>query len=429
MDSRTAWVAKRIPAMALAAFSLPASASGFQLLEQNASGLGNAYAGSAAVAEDASTVYFNPAGMTRLQRAELSAGAAVIRPSYRYSNADSQTGVLSGNGGDAGAPAVLPNAYGSYAVRPNLYLGLGIGAPFGLKTEYDNPWSGAAQSVKFDVKTVNLNPSVAWRASENWAFGAGVNYQKIDIDYVRAVSVAAAPYAASTARFKADDTGTGWNVGVLFAASPAMRVGMSYRSSVSYTVTGDLTVTGPVPALNAAGSSTARANVKLPSTFILSVVQKLDDRWEMLGDLSRTQWSSIRQVDIERSSGPASGQVAQSLQADFRDTWRLAFGGTYLINDAWRYRFGIAYDQSPVKGADQRLVSLPDNDRLWFSSGVQWQPRPGARLDLGLAYLYIRPAAIHNDQRAAAPTANRGLVDGRYTGSVVILGLQYSQAF
>lgn len=429
MAYKTAWAVKSMQAAAFAAFSLSANASGFQLLEQNASGLGNAYAGAAAVGEDASTVFFNPAGMTRLQNAEISAGAALIRPSYRYTNADSQTGVLAGEGGDAGALAALPNVYGAYALRPDVYVGLGIGAPFGLKTEYDSPWAGAAQSLKFDVKTLNVNPSIGWRANEKWSFGAGVNYQKINIDYVRSVSVAAAPYAASSAQFKAEDTGTGWNVGALFTVSPAMRIGMSYRSAIKYSVTGDLLVTGPVAALNAAGSSAARANVKLPSSFILSVVQKLDDRWEMLGDLSRTQWSSIRQVDIERTSGLASGQIAQTLHTDFRDTWRVAFGGTYLINDAWRYRFGIAYDQSPVKGADQRLVSLPDNDRLWFTSGVQWQVRPGARLDLGAAYLHIRPAAIHNDQRAAAATANRGLVDGRYEGSVVILGLQYSHAF
>jgi len=406
-----------------------ASASGFQLLEQNASGLGNAYAGSAAVAEDASTVFFNPAGMTRLQGSEISLGGSAIRPSYKYVNENSRTGVLAGDGGDAGGVAALPNAYATQALGRELYLGLGIGAPFGLKTEFDNPWAGAAQSVKFAVKTKNLNPSLAWRVNDKISLGGGLNYQKVDIDYVRAVSVAAAPYAASTARFKADDTGVGWNVGALFDVSPAMRIGASYRSSIKYTVTGDLTVTGPVPALNAAASSGAEARVKLPSTFILSVVQKLDDRWEMLGDLSRTGWGSIHQVDIVRTSGASSGQTAQTLHTDFRNTWRVAFGGNYLINEAWSSRFGIAYDQSPVKGAEQRLVSLPDNDRLWFSTGVQWRPAKGARVDVGASYLYIRKAAIHNDQTSAVAASNRGLVDGYYDGSVLILGLQYSQAF
>lgn len=429
MEMRKAAAIRELAVMVCVVSAGAANASGFQLLEQNASGLGNAYAGSAAVAEDASTIFFNPAGMTRLQGAELSLGASAIRPSYQYTNANSRSGVLMGEGGDAGGLAALPNAYGSYALNQNLYLGLGIGAPFGLKTEYDNPWVGAAQSLKFDVKTKNLNPSVAWRVSDKLSLGAGLNYQKVEIDYVRAVSVAAAPYAASSARFKADDTGVGWNVGMLFNVSPAMRVGMSYRSAIKYTVNGDLTVTGPVSALNAAGTSGAEARVKLPGTFILSVAQKLDDRWEMLGDLSRTSWSSIRQVDIVRTTGAGAGQTAQTLHTDFRSTWRVALGGTYLLNDAWRYRFGIAYDQSPVKGASQRLVSLPDNDRLWFSSGVQWQPRKGTRLDLGASYLYIRSAAIHNDQTSSSPTANRGLVDGHYDGSVFILGLQYSQAF
>ncbi|WP_018605083.1 OmpP1/FadL family transporter [Uliginosibacterium gangwonense] len=406
-----------------------AGASGFQLLEQDASGLGNAYAGSAAVAEDAGTIYYNPAGMTRLKDMEISLGVAAIRPSYKYNNGNSTSGVLNGDGGDAGGVSALPNAYGSYAVSKNVYLGVGVGAPFGLRTEYDNPWVGAAQSLKFDIKTKNVNPSLAWRVNDKLSVGGGINVQKIDIDYSRAVSVAAPSLAASTARFKADDTATGWNLGAIYQASQSMRLGVSYRSAIKYKVKGNLSVTGPVAALNAAGTSEAEAQVKLPSTFILSVVQQLDERWEMLGDISHTSWSDIHEVDIIRSSGAAAGQVAQVLDTDFRDTWRVALGGTYRVNDAWRARFGIAYDQSPVKGASTRLVSLPDNDRVWLSTGAQWAFAKDSRLDLGLTYLYIHKTQVHNDQTSSTATANRGLVDGYFKGSVWVLAMQYSQAF
>ena len=159
---------KLIPALLLVAFSGSASASGFQLLEQNLSGLGNAYAGSAAVAENASTIYFNPAGMTQLQDREVSGGLAAIGPSFKFKDEGSQVGALAGagNGGDAGGWAAVPNGYVSWALTKDVYVGLGIGAPFGLKTEYDDLWVGAAQATMFEVKTFNINPSVAYRLND-----------------------------------------------------------------------------------------------------------------------------------------------------------------------------------------------------------------------------------------------------------------------
>ena len=154
---------KVVPALMALAFAGTAGASGFQLTEQNASGLGNAYAGQAAVAENASTIYYNPAGMTQLQDREFSLGLAAIGPSFNFHDQGSSVGALAGtgDGGNAGGWAALPNGYLSWAVSKDVYLGLGFGAPFGLKTEYDNPWLGAAQSTMFDIKTYNVNPSIA----------------------------------------------------------------------------------------------------------------------------------------------------------------------------------------------------------------------------------------------------------------------------
>ncbi len=135
---------KLIPALLLVAFSSVASASGFQLMEQNASGIGNAYAGSAAVAEDASTIYFNPAGMTQLKEREISGGISAVGPSFHFHDQGSSVGALagSGDGGNAGGWAAIPNGYLSWALNKDLYVGVGVGAPFGLKTEYDDPWLG-----------------------------------------------------------------------------------------------------------------------------------------------------------------------------------------------------------------------------------------------------------------------------------------------
>ena len=135
---------RALPALLMAVFSGTASAAAFQLWEQNASGLATAYAGSAAVADNASTVFFNPAGMTQLSGIQLSAGVTGVKPSFEFRN-DGSSGLLGsgGNGGDAGGWSTVPNAYFSVQLAPDWFLGFGVSAPFGLSTEYeDSNWIG-----------------------------------------------------------------------------------------------------------------------------------------------------------------------------------------------------------------------------------------------------------------------------------------------
>jgi long-chain fatty acid transport protein len=224
---------------------------------------------------------------------------------------------------------------------------------------------------------------------------------------------------------KLDDTAWGWNLGGLFKLAPTTKLGVSYRSKIRYSATGTITGNSASPAVNAAVSSNASASVTLPDTFIASLAHQLNDRVELLGDISWTGWSSIPKLDIVRTSGAQAGTVAQTLDTDFRDTWRLAVGSNYKMNDVWKLKFGIAYDQTPVKGASTRLTSLPDNDRIWLSTGAQWKVSSNSTLDFGLAYLYLRDADIDNDQTAAG----RGRVRGTYEDSGWIMGAQYSFSF
>jgi len=426
---------RALPAVLLAAFSGGAGAGGFQLLEQNASGLGNAFAGSAAVAENASTIFFNPAGMTQLKEREVSLGVSAIKTSYKFKDAGSSVGGLAGtgDGNDGGGWGYVPNAHLSWALGKDLYLGLGVGAPFGLKTEYDSPWVGAAQSIMFDIKTVNLNPSLAYRLNDQVSLGAGVSYQKIDVEYQRLAAVlpvfpvgpGAIDLTQHRATLTADDTGWGWNLGALFSLDAATKLGVSYRSKVKYSLEGNIAVTGGASALdaafNASQSSPVKADLELPDTAIVSVAQKLDDHWDMLGDLSWTGWSSIEQLKIVNAN---SGATVQTIDAHFRDTWRVALGANYKLSEASKLKFGIAYDQTPVQDAAHRLTALPDNNRVWFSVGGQWKPAPTSAVDVGVAYLRVKDAPIDNDQ---APL--RGRVTGTYEDKAFILGAQYSQAF
>lgn len=411
-------VAQALAAALAVGLASSAGASGFQLLEQNASGLGNSYAGSAVIGENASTVFYNPAAMTKLSGGNVSTGLSIIKPSYNFKNDGSSNGAAAtgSQGGDAGGWAALPNLYGTWQLSDRWVAGFGVGSPFGLKTEYENDWVGRFQSTIFDIKTYNVNPSLAVKATDAVSVGFGLNYQRMEAMYQRQAATVAPSYQATTVTLDATSEAYGWNSGLTVKVSPSTDIGFSYRSKMFHHLGGTLNSSNPQLVPNAF----AKANITLPDTYIFSVAQQISDRWEMLGDLSRTNWSSVDKVDIVRTS---SGQVAQTLDANFRDTWRLALGGVYKIDDQWKWKYGLAYDQSPVRGAEERLVSLPDNNRYWFSTGVQWQLDKTSVVDLGAAYLYIPKSKIDANQ------AGRGHVVGSYDGSIVILGAQLTKSF
>lgn len=406
-----------IPALVTLLFAGYAGASGFQLFEQNASGIGNAFAGSAAVAENAGTIFFNPAGMTKLQARELSLGVAAIKPSIKFSNNGSTNPLAFGggsatgtDGGDAGGWNYIPNAYLSLALTKDLYAGIGLSVPFGLATEYDSDWYGRYQSIKFSIKTYNVNPTIAYRVNDKVSLGFGVNWQRLEAEYIRQATPTA------QVKLKADDDVWGWNVGALFQLSPSTRLGLSYRSAMAYTLNGDF---------SGAVNDPAKADIKLPDTAILSVAQGLTDRWELLGDISWTGWSSLDTVDIINKN---TGAVQQQLIGKCTDAWRAALGTNYKLSDAWKLKFGIAYDESPVPDAQRRLVSLPDSNRTAFAAGVQWKPGKASTLDVGLEYVSMKGAEIENNQDSPAALA-QGLVKGSYNSSALILGAQYSMGF
>src|SRR5450830_334633 len=155
---------------------IAAQAAGFALAEQSSSGLGNAFAGGAASAEDASTVFFNPAGMSRLSGKQIAVAVHDITPSAKFSGTGASGTDM---GGDAGGSTFVPNAYFTMEMQPNLKMGVGVNAPFGLQTEYDAAWVGRYQAIKSKIKTINVNPSIAYQVNDALSVGAGLDYQHI----------------------------------------------------------------------------------------------------------------------------------------------------------------------------------------------------------------------------------------------------------
>lgn len=433
---KAARILRIIPAMTLGLGGTSAYAAGFQLLEQNASGIGNAYAGSAALADNASTIFFNPAGMTQLTGVNVSAGVTAIRPSFRFDNNGSvgPGGLPLGGdqGGDAGSWGFVPNAYISWQLNPDWYLGLGVGAPFGLMTEYEDGWIGRFHSQEFSIESVNINPSVAYKVNERLSIGAGISWMQLDAQYRRAAAPVVLPAALGgrylgdvNAKLNMKGDAWGWNLGLLYQLTPSTRIGLSYRSKIKLDADGttrfsrDPRIPAAIP-VPVPGPVHASTSVELPDTAVLSVVHDLNPRWQILADVSWTGWSSIPSLDIDNGN-PA---LNDNLDLRFRDTWRVALGAHYKVNPRWTLKGGLAWDQSPVHEARYRPTSLPDSDRYWVSIGAQYHFNERTSVDIGYAHLFVKSTSIDNDS-----AASKGTVRGDYRSDANLLGVQVSHRF
>lgn len=412
-------------AAVLAGTSGLTAAAGFALIEQSGSGMGNAFAGAAATAEDASTIFFNPAGLTKLEGRNFSVAGHVIGLSAKFSDNGSSTppagiATLGGNGGNAGDTAFVPNAYFSMPLGDRMVLGIGVNAPFGLVTEYDSDWVGRFQGIKSDLKTINVNPTIAYKVNDAVSVGFGVNYQQFDAELTNAVVLG--PNTEGLVKLEADDDGFGWNAGVLFQTGPSTRIGFSYRSAIDYTLEGDVTVTDPTGAVIGAVSGAATADVTLPDMFSLSLVHTLNDKVDLLADVTFTRWSEIQTVRI---INPATGATRDTLVLNFDDTTRYSIGLNYKFTDRFIGKVGVALDESPVSDQD-RTVRLPDTDRKWISVGGGWKVGQAGKLDFGYAHLFTSDSSIDQTRGNAAAF---GRVAGTYEASIDILSVQYSMSF
>lgn len=398
-----------------------AHAAGFALIEQSGSGMGNAYAGGSAIAEDASTIFFNPAGMAYIEGTQAVGALHLIKPSAEFNNQGSVKAAglppLGGEGGDAGDLAFVPNFYYKSNLTDSIDFGLGVNAPFGLKTEYDDDWLGRFQGVKSEVKTININPAIAFKVNDQLSLGFGVSAMWIEAELTSAVNLGV---SERTSKVKGDDWGFGFNMGAIYQVTPDTRVGMAYRSKVEQHLDGDVKFSisnGPTP------NGDVKADVTLPENLSVSAFSRLNDTWDLMGDVTWTRWSQFKELAIYRDSGSLLSKTTEN----WENTMRYSIGVNYHYSDTLKLRAGLAYDEEAIKD-EFRTVRIPGNDRKWLSLGAGWQLAPNSKLDVGYAHLFISDAEIDDNQTTAVPLG-KGRVRGDYDGSVDILSFQYTHNF
>lgn len=449
-------------------------ASGFQIQEQNVTNLGLAYSGTAALAEDASTGWYNAAGLTRLGESQIVLSANLIQGNFDFTASSAKTplpvavislqpvrtapGDVPGeNTDDPGTTNFVPAFYISKRLDDRWVVGFNVTAPFGLNSEYKETGIARYLATKSSLETFNFSPSIAYQIFKCLSFGIGPDAQfgKARLD-VRIGDGNATRDGFQKNR--AEGWGYGWHAGILWSPWDTTRLGLTYRSHVNFHGEGysenqvsyaeidagiaDLTLFG-----DAAGTYTlqrVRADITLPETWTLSLYHAFNQCLALTADAAWTNWSRFHTLRLRFQPGASiailpqvfSGAVTTAgLDTDtwehFKDARRVALGLIYTMNTQWLFRIGSAYDQSPVRD-DFRTARLPDSDRVWAAIGGAYTLNRALRIDFGYAYLFFDDASLNERSPFIAgsdtPISSATLV-GNYDSNANIVGIQMRYDF
>jgi len=392
-----------------------AVAGGISLYEVGTADVGLASAGYSARAQDASTVFTNPAGMTRLAGDQLTLGAQFLYADLSFSAGQGTSPALgSNNGGNPVSWFPGGGMFYSHSVSPDLKVGLAITGNFGSAVKYDAGWVGRYRAQEGTLLGVSILPSAAWRINENLSVGASLNAMYGKLKNEVAVNNIIGPDGS----LALDDNtwGFGANVGLLYEMDRSTRFGITYNSPVNLNFRAQTQWNGIGTGIRAllASRGLLDANVDLgvtvPQGVNASFYREIDPRWAVLGSLGWQQWSKFGQVDVGVDSNDPIGLTTR---LNFKDTWHVAGGAQYKLSDSWLLNGGIAYD-SGFQDNNSIALALPANAAWRFGVGGQKEESPTFNWGWSLEYLY--GGSLHSDITGSAPVAlgGRGDVVGSF---------------
>lgn len=406
-----------------------ANAAAFQLAEVSTSGLGRAYAGEAAIADNASVVATNPALMSLFKTAQFSTGGVYIDSrinmngdvdaavkslamSFTKSGSASQRNVVPG--------AFVPNLYFVAPVNDKFALGAGMNVNFGLKSEYDDSYNAGVFGGKTDLSAINLNLSGAYRVTEGLSLGLGVNavYAKAQVERNAGIIVDSVKDQQVQNALKTVDSqtkipnyltskdksvvslqdkaawGFGWNAGVMYQFNEANRIGLAYHSKVDIDFT-DRTASS-LGKKDIVAGKTGNLTFTLPDYLELSGFHQLTDKLAVHYSYKYTHWSRLTKLHASYENG----EKAFDKELQYSNNSRVALGASYNLYEKLTLRAGIAYDQAASR--HQRSAAIPDTDRTWYSLGATYKFTPNLSVDLGYAYLKGKKVHFKEAQEVAS---------------------------
>lgn len=398
-----------------------ARAGGLLLYEYGTAEPGLAAAGYAARAQDASTAFTNPAGMTQLDGTQVLVGGQLMWMNTQFSiDGATSPGLGSGDGGRVyGSNGYVPGggAFLTHRVSPDLALGFAVAGNFGSMLDYDDGWVGRYRVQDADLVGVSVMPSIAYRVNDQLSLGAGLNgmYGMFD----QRVAINNALPSLGDGRLEIDDDTWGWgaNVGVLYEPTPVTRLGLTYTSEIDLDFRGPAQFSGIGPILTALlqsrGLLDARVDVgaKVPQQVMGSVYTAIDDSWALLGNLGWQDWSEFgeTEIGIDNTQSP----ISLTNPLSFDDTWHAAVGAQYHTNDRWKMNFGLAYDSGFQDGNDVSPL-FPVNSAWRF--GIGGERQAGESFKWGFTTELLYGGNLHVDKRSMLPPVlgGRGDLGGSY---------------
>lgn len=403
-----------------------AMAAGFHLREQSAAAQGNAFAGATAGAENNSYAYFNAAGLTRHKGNQFTAGATYIVPRAEATNVKGRVpGSPDARGQDVNNivhSAWAPNGTYSHQVDDKLTIGASLNVPFGMITKYDSQWAGSDHGVTSKLESIALTPMAAYKLTDKLSVGAG-----LPIQYISARLTNSVAYGRADTAIKGDTADIGYQLSALYELNDDTRFGINYRSEINHKFKGD--ISSP----NAAGIGMGSVlnqdiSVKLDTPAMLSMgaYHQINDKWAVMAEWQRVFWSSFKSLDVVGSdtTNPATGSyLISSTPENWRDTDFFAVGASYQIDNQWKLRLGMAYDQTAVRKKD-RTVRIPDSDRLWYSAGLGYQYNENLSFDMAYTYIQAKNASVDTP----ADGTHRG-VYAEYNNSIKLWGISATYRF
>ena len=412
-------------AASLASVPTLSHAAGFQLAEYSATGLGRAYAGEAAMADNASAQWRNPAMLTYLHGTQVSTGAIYVNP-----NVDVHGDVTLGNSSrnaesnDYANDAVIPNFYLSHQINETLVAGLALGTNYGMETELGSDFAASHFGDEAMVKTMEANANLGYQLTDAISIGGGVRYV-IGEGHFGATSPAQSPLVQGTTLkyMEGEDTAWGWQAGAAWQINPSNRVGLTYKSEVDLKLSGTAKIFTGTTVFNDAGYMV----LTMPATAEIASFHQVTDKLALHGSINWTDWSSFEKLEAELDK--LGTQMVK--EENWKDNYRFALGATYQLDSKLALRSGVAYDMGAVSDQN-RTITIPETDRIWLSIGAGYEVTEQFTVDAGFTYIVAKDASIkesrgyESDDKAAAVG---GTFTGQTTGSVWLLGVQASYRF
>lgn len=416
-----------LSAAALIGVSTQGQAAGFYIQEQSVRGLGSAFSGSATNLADPSTVYFNPAGMTKLQGMQAQAGVNLLIPNSEVKNNGStapQTTVVGGGSGNPYDPTPVPNGFLSYQINDRIWAGVGVTAPFGLGSDYGDNWFGRFDSTKTELAVIDIQPTIAYKVNDAISIGAGVNIAHSSADLRNRVQLGAGQANEGFSKLTGDDWGFGYSVGVQLKPIPTTTIGINYKSEVHHNLDGKIQVTTANGTLVAGQSSGGSAKLVTPDHLTFGVAQQVNNRLTVQAQATWFGWNNFGAITAFRDSGA----VASSVQQNYQTTWAYAVGAEYMASDKWMLRGGVQFDATPTTD-EFRTSRTPDGDRTWLSLGATYAITPKINLDMAGTYIFVEDGTINVNRGGVPGLLNAGTMRAKTEGSVGIIATGVTYKF